>query len=150
MAKHIQAYFRTEDEAEGARTSLQTFRTEHLEVGQLDSAIGRDKRILLPLVPYNTAGGAGTNGAMGVGTAPGVPASENVVPVVSNVDRNADRDRDVHDNVNADGDLLRAADVSSDDYDDLHYVLSAKVQDEDYDEIIHKLRSNNAYVEELN
>jgi hypothetical protein len=64
------------------------------------------------------------------------------------VDRNADRD--VRDNVNTDGDLLRAADVSSDDYDDLHYVLSAKVQDEDYDEIVHKLRSNNAYVEELN
>ena len=148
MAKHIQAYFRTEDEAEGARTSLQTFRTEHLEVGQLDSAVGRDKRILLPLVPYNTAGGAGTNGTMGVGTAPGVPASENVVPVVSNVDRNADRDS--RDNLNRDGDLLGAADVSSDDYDDLHYVLSAKVQDEDYDEIIHKLRSNNAYVEELN
>ncbi|MFS0872091.1 hypothetical protein [Paenibacillus xylanilyticus] len=148
MAKHIQAYFRTEDEAEGARTSLQTFRTEHLEVGQLDSAIGRDRRIMLPLVPYNTAGGAGTNGAMGVGTAPGVPASENVVPVVSNVDRNADRGP--RDNVNEDGDLLDAADVSSDDYDDLHYVLSAKVQDEDYDEIIHKLRSNNAYVEELN
>ncbi|MGF9698384.1 MULTISPECIES: hypothetical protein [Paenibacillus] len=148
MAKHIQAYFRTEDEAEGARTSLQTFRTEHLEVGQLDSAIGRDRRIMVPLVPYNTAGGAGTNGSMGVGTAPGVPASENVVPVVSNVDRNADRGP--RDNANEDGDLLDAADVSSDDYDDLHYVLSAKVQDADYDEIVHKLRSNNAYVEELN
>ncbi|MFE6078303.1 hypothetical protein ACFVQB_28045 [Paenibacillus sp. NPDC057886] len=148
MTKHIQAYFRTEDEAEGARTSLQTFRTEHLEVGQLDSAVGRDKRILVPLVPYNTAGGVGTNGAMGVGAAPGVPASENVIPIVSNVDR--DTERGTRDNVNEDGDLLDAADVSSADYDNLHYVLSAKVRDEDYEEIIHKLRSNQAYVEELN
>ncbi|SEK70350.1 hypothetical protein [Paenibacillus sp. OK003] len=148
MTKHIQAYFRTEDEAEGARTSLQTFRTEHLEVGQLDSAVGRDKRIMVPLVPYNTAGGVGTNRAMGVGAAPGVPASENVIPVVSNVDR--DTERGSRQNVNEDGDLLDAADVSSGDYDDLRYVLSAKVRDEDYEEIIHKLRSNQAYVEELN
>lgn len=148
MTKHIQAYFRTEDEAEGARTSLQTFRTEHLEVGQLDSAVGRDKRIMVPLVPYNTAGGVGTNGAMGVGASPGVPASENVIPVVSNVDR--DTERGSRDNVNEDGDLLDAADVFSGDYDDLRYVLSAKVRDEDYEEIIHKLRSNQAYVEELN
>ena len=148
MTKHIQAYFRTEDEAEGARTSLQTFRTEHLEVGQLDSAIGRDTRVMVPLVPYNTAGGVGTNGAMGVGAAPGVPASENVIPVVANVDRDAERD--TRDRVNEDGDMLSAADVSSADYDDLHYVLSAKVRDEDYDEIVHKLRSNHAYVVDLN
>ncbi|PQP84914.1 hypothetical protein C0Q44_10500 [Paenibacillus sp. PCH8] len=147
MTKHIQAYFRTEDEAEGARTSLQTFRTEHLEVGQLDSAVGRDTRVMVPLVPYNTAGGVGTNGAMGVGAAPGVPASENVIPVVTDVNRDPDRDK--RDRVNEDGDMLDAADVSSADYNDLHYVLSAKVRDEDYEEIVHKLRSNRAYVEEL-
>ena len=45
--------------------------------------------------------------------------------------------------------MLDAADVTSADYDDLHYVLSAKVRDEDYDAIVHKLRSNHAYVEEL-
>ncbi|MBR2563361.1 MAG: hypothetical protein IKE29_01900 [Paenibacillus sp.] len=148
MAKHIQAYFRTEDEAEGARTSLQTFRTEQLEVGQLDAAIGRDTRVMIPLVPYNTAaGGVGTNGAMGVGAAPGAPASENVIPVVSDVDREAERDP--RNRVNQDGDMLDAADVTTGDYDDLHYVLSAKVRDEDYEEIIHKLRSNHAYVEKL-
>ncbi|WP_366293838.1 hypothetical protein [Paenibacillus sp. AN1007] len=147
MAKHIQAYFRTEDEAEGARTSLQAFRTEQLEVGQLDAAIGRDTKVMVPLVPYNTAGGVGTNGAMGVGAAPGVPASENVIPVVTDVDRNAERDP--RNRVNEDGDMLDAADVTSADYDDLHYVLSAKVSDEDYDAIVHKLRSNHAYVEEL-
>ncbi|MBY0202587.1 MULTISPECIES: hypothetical protein [Paenibacillus] len=147
MAKHIQAYFRTEDEAEGARTSLLTFHTEQLEVGQLDAAIGRDTRVMVPLVPYNTAGGVGTNGAMGVGAAPGVPASENVIPVVTDVNRDAERDP--RNRVNEDGDMLDASDVTSADYSDLHYVLSAKVRDEDYDAIVHKLRSNHAYVEEL-
>ena len=33
MAKQTQAYLRTEDEAEGVRTSLQAYRSEHLEVG---------------------------------------------------------------------------------------------------------------------
>lgn len=61
-----------------------------------------------------------------------------------------DTERGSRDNVNEDGDLLDAADVSSADYDDLRYVLSAKVRDEDYEEIVHKLRSNQAYVEELN
>ncbi|KQY82537.1 hypothetical protein ASD24_14180 [Paenibacillus sp. Root52] len=147
MAKHIQAYFRTEDEAEGARISLQAYRTEHLEVGQLDGAVGRSNRILIPLVPYTTTGATGTSGGVGVGTAPGAPGTGNVVPVIADVDRN--RETDPRDRVNEDGDLLNAADVSPGDYSDLHYVLSAKVSDEDYDDIVHKLRSNHAYVEEL-
>lgn len=148
MAKHIQAYFRTEDDAEGARTSLQTFRTEQLEVGQLDDAIGREQKLMVPLVPYNTAGAAGTNGAMGVGSSPGVPASENVIPVVAPVDRDADGG--TRERVNEDHDMLNASNISTTDFGDLRYVLSAKVNDEDYNEIIHKLRSNGAYVEELN
>ncbi|MCM3785583.1 hypothetical protein M3231_21695 [Neobacillus mesonae] len=142
MSKRIQAYFRTEDDAEGARTSLQVFATEQLEVGTLDSSIGRSSRILIPLVPQNNVGGVNSTGA--VGTAAGTQA-EAVIPVVT------DRDRDdvaaANINGNREGGLLNAEDVSSDDYDDLRYVLSAKVRDDEYDQIVNKIRSNGGYVE---
>lgn len=46
MSKQIQAYFRTESEAEGARTTLQTYNIDQLEVGQLQDAIGRSTNIV--------------------------------------------------------------------------------------------------------
>lgn len=72
MAKQIQAYFRTEDEAEGARASLQAYRTEHLEVGALDETLGRETRVLIPLVPYNNTGSVSTGGSAGAAIPAGV------------------------------------------------------------------------------
>ncbi|MFM9279214.1 hypothetical protein [Paenibacillus jiagnxiensis] len=142
MPKQIQAYFKTEDEAEGARTSLQAYRTEHLEVGQLDGTLGRDRRLLIPFVPYNTAGSMNTGGAAGA-VAAGTGYSDRVVPVVSDRNEEGVRREDLQDTG-----LLDAADVfSSEDNDKLQYVLSAKVDDADYEEIVRKLRANHAYVD---
>ncbi|MDO7908096.1 hypothetical protein Q5741_16940 [Paenibacillus sp. JX-17] len=149
MAKQIQAYFKTEDQAEGARTSLQAYRTEHLEVGKLDSAIGRDRRLIIPLVPYNNSGSMNTAGAVGFTGAAGAGSyANNVVPVVAENDRDISReDAPNSDAPPSDDNLLGAGEVDPDDYNDLTYVLSAKVSDEDYEAIVQKLRQNNAYVE---
>ncbi|MFB5268031.1 hypothetical protein ACE41H_14790 [Paenibacillus enshidis] len=117
MPTQIQAYFKTEDEAEGARTSLQAYRTEHLEVGQLGGTLGRDKRLLIPFVPYNTVGSMNTGGA---------------------------RRQDLQDTP---GLLDAMGVFSSEDNDKLRYVLSAQVNNADYEEIVRKLRANHAYVD---
>lgn len=41
MTKRIQAYFRTEDEAEGAKTALLSFDVEGLDVGALTDPLGK-------------------------------------------------------------------------------------------------------------
>ncbi|MFK4303560.1 MULTISPECIES: hypothetical protein [unclassified Paenibacillus] len=149
MEKQIQAYFRTEDEAEGARSSLQAYRTEHLEVGALDDALGRDTRVLIPMLPYNNTGTAGA--AIPVAGA----YSENIIPEAENgeADRGTAR-RDLNEDrsgtTDHDTGLLHATDVYiNGDQDELRYVLSAKVNDADYDEVVHKLRSNRGYVAQL-
>lgn len=141
MSKQIQAYFRTENEAEGARTTLQTYKTDHLEVGQLQEAVGRGTNILVPLVPWNVAGvGGSTTGTGGVGGPAGAPGAIVGTRDVSNSERSEDVPAD-HD------DWVDGADLTDADYDDLKYVLSAKVSDADYEDIVRKLRANNAYVE---
>ncbi|MFB5762163.1 hypothetical protein [Paenibacillus medicaginis] len=143
MPKQIQAYFKTEDEAEGARTSLQAYRTEHLEVGQLGGTLGRDRRLLIPFVPYNTAGSMNTGGAAGA-VAAGTSYGDSVVSLASDRNQEGVRREDLQDTPG----LLDAMDVfSSEDNDKLQYVLSAKVDDADYEEIVHKLRANHAYVD---
>ncbi|MFB5678731.1 hypothetical protein ACE3NQ_21935 [Paenibacillus terreus] len=144
MPKQIQAYFKTEDEAEGARTSLQAYRTEHLEVGQLDGTLGRDRRLLIPFIPYNTAGSMNTGGAAGAAAASS-GYGDRIVPVVSNRSDEGVRRNEL--DAHTPG-LLDATEVfSSEDNDKLQYVLSAKVDDADYEEIVHKLRANHAYVD---
>ncbi|MDP4095206.1 hypothetical protein OIN60_00175 [Paenibacillus sp. P96] len=143
MPKQIQAYFKTEDEAEGARTSLQAYRTEHLEVGQLEGTLGRDRRLLIPFVTYNTGGSINTGGATGA-VATGTGYGNHIAPVVSDREDEGVRKSD---SANTPG-MLDAADVfSSEDNANLQYVLSAKVEDADVEEIVHKLRANHAYVE---
>ncbi|WP_054958129.1 hypothetical protein [Paenibacillus dakarensis] len=138
MSKQIQAYFRTESEAEGARTSLQTYHVDQLEVGQLQESLGQRPNLIVPLVPWSLTGTGG--GAMGTGTATGTigngPGA--VVPVVPRPDDVPEADRDDW----VDGDAL-----SDSDYDDLKYVLSCKVSDAEYEEIVQVLRRKHAYVE---
>ncbi|WP_025720219.1 hypothetical protein [Paenibacillus polymyxa] len=155
MAKQIQAYFRTEDEAEGARASLQAYRTEHLEVGALDDALGRETRVLIPLVPYNNTGSVSTGGSAGAAIPAAGVYGENILPDAKDDQINSgsaqrDLDEDRNGTTNHDGGLLRATDVYiNGDQDELRYVLSAKVNDADYDEVIYKLRSNRGYVSQL-
>lgn len=142
MPKHIQAYFTSEDQAEGARSSLITYQLEQLEVGQLDRAIGRSSNLLIPFVPLqdaSTFAASGLNPSSGFAS---TTASQSTIPVVAKVDHNNEshpeerqEDESVTQMIEPDGNEG-----------ELKYVLSAKVEDKDYDELVHKLRSLGAYV----
>lgn len=145
MSKQIQAYFRTEDEAEGARTSLLTYHTEQLEVGQLQDPIRSGTNILVPLVPWNNSGTAGATMGAGTAAAPGGVIGAPGVVIGGDRALTGDLAEDRADGDRTDG--WREADVTDRDYGELKYALSVKVRDEDYDAIVHKLRANHAYVE---
>lgn len=153
MAKHIQAYFRSEDDAEGARTSLLTFETEQVEVGALDTSIGRNGNLLVPFMPINggVSNGGGTAGVAGL---PSTASAQGVIPVVSKRD-SVNEEGTVRDELpdrREDGvidPVLNVASYSDEDYSNLKYVLSLKAKDEDYEMIIHKLRGMGAFVERL-
>lgn len=140
MSKLIQAYFRTEDDAEGARTSLLAYNTEQLEVGALQEGISSRTNLLVPLVPWTTNTGGGgssaTTGVFGGGPVMGVAPLRDTSPTGAATDQEP-----------ATADAVD--DLMGNDNDELRYVLSAKVQDEDYEEIVQKLRENHAYVERL-
>lgn len=148
MSRQIQAYFRTEDEAEGARTKLLTYNTEQLEVGELQDSLRNGGHILVPLVPWSNSGtGGATSGVNGMGAPGGVVGAPGVI--VGARDTSLDVDSDHPDSHDAHRDGWREADVADGDYDDLHYTLTVKVRDEDYEQIVHDLRANNGYVERL-
>ncbi|WP_411343479.1 hypothetical protein ACE3MZ_17870 [Paenibacillus sp. WLX1005] len=149
MTQHIQAYFRTEDQAQGAQTSLQTFNVKNLEVGRLDKQISQGSRVLVPLVPLNAGGAAGGGTASGVsaGVGPGT-----VVPPTAIIDEDGKRNEVTDDdtaNRRNDADGWSAFSATDKDYDDLKYVLSATVMEADVEAVVEKLRTNNAFVEVL-
>ncbi|AIQ14043.1 hypothetical protein [Paenibacillus durus] len=139
MTRRIQAYFRTEDEAEGAKTALLSFDADGLDVWALTDPLKTDNRLLLPLVPTNNlAGGGSTFGAFGA-----APAAVSVI--AGDVDEGrAPLSGD--DSLGTDD--LRADRMYADgDLEGLHYVMEIKVTDEDFNGVVHTLRSKNAFVE---
>lgn len=152
MAKHIQAYFKSEDQAEGARTSLLTFEMEQVEIGSLDRSIGRSQNVLVPLVPMNSAA-TNTGGAYGTAGIPGAVTGQSVMPPAMIQDRdeqirNGERVDDGHERLQSEP-VVDVTDVDDKEFNELKYVLSAKVSDADYEDIVHKLRTHGAFVEHL-
>ncbi|GGA41894.1 hypothetical protein [Paenibacillus physcomitrellae] len=149
MSRHIQAYFKTEDDAESARTRLIGYSMENLEVGRLEGGLGNDHEILIPIAPVgNTpgmyAGGAQTAGGVGGG----VYTTQGAIPLNNVRDNETEAERDRREDRPEQDDLeLGTYPLSNDDYNDLQYVLSARVDDQQYEEVVQKLRSEGAYVE---
>ncbi|GGH29512.1 hypothetical protein [Paenibacillus segetis] len=143
MSQYIQAYFKNEDEAEGARSSLLTMNVEHLEVGRLDDNNGIiSHNILHPILPLYGSVQAGEN-VVAAGYS-GTTSSIGVIPVVA---------RDIEGEGSTDEGIAADSAVDSnlsgdDDYGSLEYVLSAKVKEGDYENIVQKLRSQGAYVDQ--
>lgn len=155
MSKHIQAYFETESQAEGAKTSLLSFETEHLETGSLENTLTRDNNLLGPFVSNQAGAGSALFGGavFGTGGLTGTTGPQTVVPLVA-------LDRDANDNVNNQEvdlgddvhqrDRREDAEVSNDvNYNNLKYVLSATIKETEVDGVVAKLRSQGAYVEVL-
>ena len=147
MTKHIQAYFQTEDQAEGARTTLQTFNVKQLEVGRLPHQISQSGKVLVPLVPIAT----NTGGAVGTAGAPSGAGPGGIVAPTAIIENREDReDIDREDSPRSDDDAAYSASNATDkDYDDLKYVLSASVMEADVEQVVQALRTNNAFVEIL-
>lgn len=146
MTRKVQAYFRTENEAEGAKTALIAYKVEGLEVWPLTDPIGNDRNILFPIVPFgNTSVAAGTVGTLGTASTPAastimvsglaVPESRNDEDDYYEVD-----EEQISANV-ADGEL------EDGDLNDLHYVMELKVAEENYNEVVEILRGKKAFIE---
>ncbi|WP_046213396.1 hypothetical protein [Paenibacillus wulumuqiensis] len=151
MTKHIQAYFRTEDQAESARTSVSTYDVKNLEVGRLDKQISQGSRVMVPLLPLNAGAGGVTGNSAGVsgGAGPGT-----IIPPTAIIDNDGKRNEVTDDDSaashdNDDTDAWSAINATDKDYDDLKYVLSATVMESDVENVVQKLRTNNAFVEIL-
>ncbi|MWV45488.1 hypothetical protein GRF59_17835 [Paenibacillus sp. HJL G12] len=156
MTKQIQAYFKTEDDAESAKTQLIGTQTEHLEVSRLGTTLDGNRHILLPIATVNMVGNMNTGGAIGAAGVPGMGYAAPVVPVENDEndiyqqsEDTPPEERVTRRGVNGDETLLGVTDANADpkDYQDLEYVLSCKVQDGDYSNVLNKLRNNGGYVE---
>jgi hypothetical protein len=145
MTRRIQAYFRTESEAEGAKTALIPYGVEGLEVSPLTDPldIGRNNRtnILLPLAPYNNS--AMTGGAFGVAGTTGTLGTAAVVPAID-LDNGLE-----HSDINTDSNPQANTEVNKDEVDlsDVHFVMALKVAEEHFNEVVETLRGKDAYVE---
>ena len=143
--RRIQAYFRTEDEAEGAKTSLISYNVEGLEVSQLtdplDSGARGDRNILVPLVAYTNTSMSG--GLAGVGGTTGtVAGNAAILPAITALDPTDDNRKDLKG-----GEVRNDTEVVDADLDNLHYVMELKVPRENYLEVIETLRNKHAFVE---
>lgn len=145
MTKRIQAYFSTEDAAEGAKTALIPYGVEGIEVSALtdplDTGGNTRRNILIPLAPYNTsataAGGVAAGGVSGplTGAAAIVPG----VAVGNDLGR-TDDERTI-------GEVHSGSDLKNSDLENLHYVMDLKVAENHYNEVVEVLRGKQAYVE---
>lgn len=167
MDKHIQAYFESEDQAEGAKIHLIAQGAKAIEVSSLNMGMGAgmdqgmgdslndSHNVLVPLLPVNgsTSNMGGPYGAVGI---PGTMNAQTIIPAITLGDRRADEDGfEVQDErTMAQGDQavidpivdIDLVDRASSNH--LQYVVSAKVSDADYDEIVSRLRSKGAIVDE--
>ncbi|ASA23697.1 hypothetical protein [Paenibacillus donghaensis] len=150
MTKRIQAYFRTEDEAVGAQTSLIAYNLENSEVSRLTDPLNtsrsQGRNILLPLVPYNNASTGG--GIMGASGASGTVANAAFAPGLVIPDAAGHRDlAEDKGPVDDDVKVLNSEEVTDGDLDDLHYVMDLKVPEAQFDEVVRTLRGKHAFVE---
>ncbi|KAA9007720.1 hypothetical protein F4V43_04375 [Paenibacillus spiritus] len=141
MSKHIQAYFRSEDEAEGAKTALLGYRTDSLEMSPLTEPLGQGRTLLVPIIPYNSASIGGT----GIGSSYNAP----VGPIVAAAATAPDDQVDGRDTVDKDHVIAPGREYTDADLSELHYVMSFRIGDADEADIVSALRSKNAFVEVL-
>lgn len=120
MSIKIQAYFKSENDAETSNIQLGKYTTENSEMSKLTDKFSKKGSWFGPyMVP--TAGSHSEVGGRGAFAVRGVPA----FALIKNKE------------------LLSSDKVP----DDLKYVLSLDVHDKHLDEVIHMLRENDGYVE---
>ena len=146
MTKRIQAYFSTEDAAEGAKTALIPYGVEGIEVSALtdplDTGGNTRRNILIPLAPFNTSATA-AGGVYSAGGATGPLTGAAIVPGVAlddDLGRTTNEERTT-------GEVHSSSDLKNSDLENLHYVMDLKVAENHYNEVVEVLRGKQAYVE---
>lgn len=148
MNRKIQAYFRTENEAEGAKIALISYKVDGLEVWPLTDPIGKDRRLLFPNTPFSdTTIAVGTTGNLGTASTPAAGAM--IVTGAANAD--TQNDPQSHYSVNEDQLSANVADGELEDGDlsELRYVMELSVAEENYNEVLEIVRGKGAYVEQF-
>jgi hypothetical protein len=145
MTKRIQAYFSTEDAAEGAKTALIPYGVEGIESVGVDGPPGyrRECRrnILIPLAPFNTSATA-AGGVYSAGGATGPLTGAAIVPGLA-----VDNDLGRTDDERTAGEVHSGSELNNSDLENLHYVMDLKVAENHYNEVVEVLRGKQAYVE---
>jgi len=146
VSKDIQAYFRNEDEAEGARASLMALQANDVEVERLSDSLAHSDGSGPAFFPMS-------NNGFIVGSGPGMMTAQGLFQVADLGDGELHIDLDGGNSEDSDhADTLRndvLDDTESVDTDRFQYTLSAKVSDDQYENIVHKLRSLGAYIQSV-
>ncbi|MCR8634043.1 hypothetical protein [Paenibacillus radicis (ex Xue et al. 2023)] len=119
MIKSIQAYFRTENEAEDVRILLQKYDTEMLEIGVIqEDGMSGNSELVVPLGAGIAPSGTGGSGAIVYAESSGEYA-----PLLG---------------VSLDGE--------DDELERFHYVLAVQVNEKDYDEVVSLIQNNQGHI----
>lgn len=149
MTKHIQAYFRTEDQVEGARISLLSYAPGQVEAGHVDDRTGENDKLLVQLLPV-PSGSMNSGGTIGLPLPGTLRGGQSALPVFAFGNRGTgDTLNGEHSEaVAGEREMDPARDVidTGDEPEEWKYVLSAAVEDEDYDRIVQRLRDHGAYI----
>ncbi|MCR8845988.1 hypothetical protein NQ117_20090 [Paenibacillus sp. SC116] len=138
--KHIQAYTRTENEAESLRIPLISLgiQQQHIEIGRLEEPFGQGQLLLAP-IPSNPGGVSYAGGnAMH-------PAGSGVGVVINNDE--TERSEQSEGQVPGIVEDERYPEEREQAPDDLSYAISVKVDLNHYIEVLKLLRRQGAYVE---
>lgn len=134
MMKHIQAYTRTEDEAETLSTHLQALGANHVETGSLEEPLSEEFMLMVPL-PAN-------DGTTTMGTT--LPVAGAAV-----VSGHSQERAEALDGA-ADEDVLPVAALHAERSPaskDLMHVVACSIEDERYDEAVEMIRMKGGYVQ---
>ncbi|MBD8501056.1 hypothetical protein [Paenibacillus arenosi] len=139
--KHIQAYTRTENEAESLRGPLISLgiQQQHIEIGRLEESFGQGQLLLAP-IPSHSGGVsyAGGNAMHPAGSGVGV---------IVNQDDEADRSEQSDGQVAGIVEDERFPEEREQAPSDLSYVISIKMDSDHFIEALKLLRRHGAYVE---
>lgn len=132
MSQMIQAYFKTENDAEKVRIQLQKLDTESIEIGELEDPI-QSSELFAPFAILPTSGTTGTGGGGLTNESAGVGGNA-FGPYIGF--QELGRSIDDHDDPGEAPESL----------DECRMVLSVRVEDEDYREAMHIIAQNEGLV----
>ncbi|RJG21211.1 flagellar basal body rod protein [Paenibacillus thiaminolyticus] len=135
--KRIQAYTRTEDEAETLRTMLIAAGATNIEVGELGGPLGSKQMLFAPFITGSANGSAYNGGISAVGPGGIVSMRDDGQEALMTTPATELTDNE--------GGRGIASSERMEEPDGLRYVVTAKTDDADYDDAVRLIRENGGY-----